>query len=73
MLAFVGPVRNEPMMKGYGLGTVNINLGALTPQWENVQAYGHLGSQFGCARDWKVAGTVLSRPCLAGAQCATIR
>ncbi len=47
MLDFIGPVQNEPMMKGYGLGTVNINFGALTPQWESVQAYGHLGSQFG--------------------------
>jgi tetratricopeptide (TPR) repeat protein len=34
-------------MKGYGLGTADINLGALFPQWEDVRIYGHLGSQFG--------------------------
>jgi len=47
MLAFGGSVRNEPMMKGYGLGTVSLNVRALMPQWESVQAYGHLGSTFG--------------------------
>jgi len=47
MLAFFGPVQNEHMMKGYGLGVVDIDLGALLPRWENVRFYGHLGSQFG--------------------------
>jgi D-alanyl-D-alanine carboxypeptidase len=47
MLAFVGPVQNEPMMKGYGLGVVGLNVGALLPKWKDVRAYGHLGSQFG--------------------------
>jgi len=47
MLDFTGPVRGEPLMKGYGLGVVDINLGLMLPQWENVRVYGHLGSQFG--------------------------
>jgi D-alanyl-D-alanine carboxypeptidase len=47
MLQFFGPVQGEPLMKGYGLGVVDINLGALMPQWENVRVYGHLGLQFG--------------------------
>ena len=47
MLTFFNPVQNEPMMKGYGLGVVDINLGAILPEWEGVQVYGHLGSQFG--------------------------
>jgi D-alanyl-D-alanine carboxypeptidase len=47
MLDFVGPVLGEPLMKGYGLGVVDINIGAMMPQWEHVQVYGHLGSQFG--------------------------
>lgn len=47
MLEFVGPVQGEPLMKGYGLGVVDINLGALMPQWEHVRVYGHLGNQFG--------------------------
>lgn len=47
MLEFVGPVQDEPMMNGYGLGTVDINLGVLMPQWEHVRVYGHLGLQFG--------------------------
>ena len=47
MLTFIGPVQNEPMMKGYGLGVVDLNLGALLPKWKDVRAYGHLGSQFG--------------------------
>jgi len=47
MLSFNSPVQNEPMMNGYGLGVVNINLGAILPQWKDVQVYGHLGSQFG--------------------------
>jgi D-alanyl-D-alanine carboxypeptidase len=47
MLDFVGPVRGEPLMKGYGLGVVDINLGPLLPQWEHVRVYGHLGLQFG--------------------------
>ena len=47
MLTFYSPVQNEPMMKAYGLGVVDINLGAILPQWEGVQVYGHLGSQFG--------------------------
>jgi D-alanyl-D-alanine carboxypeptidase len=47
MLTFIGPVQGEPLMKGYGLGTVDINLGALMPRWEQVRVYGHLGSQFG--------------------------
>ena len=47
MLTFTGPVQNEPMMKGYGLGTVDMNLGSILPKWKNVRAYGHLGSMFG--------------------------
>ncbi len=47
MLTFFGPVQNEPMMKGYGLGTVDMNLGAILPKWKDVRAYGHLGSMFG--------------------------
>jgi D-alanyl-D-alanine carboxypeptidase len=47
MLAFFSPVQNEPLMKGYGLGVVDINMGAILPNWENVEVYGHLGSQFG--------------------------
>ncbi len=47
MLTFNRPVQNEPMMKGYGLGTVDINLGAILPNWQDVEIYGHLGSQFG--------------------------
>ncbi len=47
MLTFSGPVMDEPMMYGYGLGTVDINLGAILPKWEGVRTIGHLGSQFG--------------------------
>jgi len=47
MLTFIGPVQNEPMMKGYGLGVVDINFGAMLPKWKDVRAYGHLGSGFG--------------------------
>lgn len=47
MLDFTGPVRGEPLMKGYGLGVVDIDLGAILPRWKNVRAYGHLGSQYG--------------------------
>jgi D-alanyl-D-alanine carboxypeptidase len=47
MLAFVGPVQGEPLMKGYGLGVVDINIGAMLPRWEHVRVYGHLGSGFG--------------------------
>jgi D-alanyl-D-alanine carboxypeptidase len=47
MLQFFGPVQGEPMMKGYGLGVVDINLGALMPRWEHIRVYGHLGLQFG--------------------------
>jgi len=47
MLTFFGPVQNEPMMKAYGLGVVDINIGALLPKWDGVRCYGHLGSQFG--------------------------
>ena len=47
MLKFTGPVQNEPMMNGYGLGIVDLNLGILFPRWGNVKVYGHLGSQFG--------------------------
>jgi D-alanyl-D-alanine carboxypeptidase len=47
MLTFIGPVQGEPLMKGYGLGAVDINLGALMPQWERIQVYGHLGLQYG--------------------------
>ena len=32
MLDFGGPVQGEPLMKGYGLGVVDINLGAIVPQ-----------------------------------------
>ena len=47
MLTFFGPVRHEPMMKGYGLGVVDINIGALMPKWKDVRCYGHLGSHIG--------------------------
>jgi D-alanyl-D-alanine carboxypeptidase len=47
MLNFVGPVQGEPLMKGYGLGVVDINIGAFMPRWEHVRVYGHLGSGFG--------------------------
>lgn len=47
MLDFRGPVLDEPMMNGYGLGVVDINLGVLTPRWRKAKLYGHLGSQFG--------------------------
>ncbi len=47
MLAFFGPVQDEPMMKGYGLGVVDINIGALLPKWAGVRCYGHLGSEIG--------------------------
>jgi D-alanyl-D-alanine carboxypeptidase len=47
MLEFVGPVQGEPLMKGYGLGVVDINLGAMMPQWKNVRLYGHLGMAYG--------------------------
>ncbi len=47
MLDFRGPVQGEPLMKGYGLGVVDINIGALAPRWEHVWIYGHLGSGFG--------------------------
>jgi len=47
MLDFVGPVEGEPLMKGYGLGVVDINLGAIMPSWNRVRVYGHLGNQFG--------------------------
>jgi len=47
MLSFRSPVQNEPMMNGYGLGVVDINLGTFMPRWGDVKVYGHLGSQFG--------------------------
>jgi D-alanyl-D-alanine carboxypeptidase len=47
MLAFSGPVQNEPLMKRYGLGVVDIDIGALMPKWDSVRCYGHLGSQIG--------------------------
>ena len=47
MLSFSRPVMNEPMMNGYGLGVVDVNLGTLMPRWRGVKVYGHLGSQFG--------------------------
>jgi D-alanyl-D-alanine carboxypeptidase len=47
MLDFGGPVRGEPLMKGYGLGVVDIDVGAMFPQWKQVRVYGHLGSGFG--------------------------
>jgi len=47
MLTFFGPVRNEPLMKGYGLGVVDIDIGALMPKWDEVRCYGHLGSGIG--------------------------
>jgi D-alanyl-D-alanine carboxypeptidase len=47
MLDFGGPVEGEPLMKGYGLGVVDINLGAMMPRWAHVRVYGHLGSGFG--------------------------
>ena len=47
MLTFSGPVRGEPLMKGYGLGVADINVGALLPKWEGLRCYGHLGNQIG--------------------------
>lgn len=47
MLDFTGPVLGEPLMKGYGLGVVDINLGLILPRWEHVRVYGHLGNQYG--------------------------
>jgi len=47
MLDFGGPVQGEPLMKGYGLGVVDIKLGAIMPRWAHVRIYGHLGSGFG--------------------------
>ena len=47
MLDFGGPIQGEPLMKGYGLGVVDINLGAIMPRWAHVRAHGHLGSTFG--------------------------
>ena len=47
MLSFIGPVRNEPLMKGYGLGVMDINLGVMIPKWGAVRCYGHLGSEIG--------------------------
>jgi D-alanyl-D-alanine carboxypeptidase len=47
MLDFGGPVQGEPLMKGYGLGVVDINVGAILPRWAHVRIYGHLGSGFG--------------------------
>ena len=47
MLSFVGPVQNEPLMKGYGLGVVDINLGLMIPKWDGVACHGHLGSEIG--------------------------
>jgi CubicO group peptidase (beta-lactamase class C family) len=47
MLTFFSPVQNEPLMKGYGLGVVDINLGGIVPKWKDVRVYGHLGSTFG--------------------------
>jgi D-alanyl-D-alanine carboxypeptidase len=47
MLDFGGPVRGEPLMKGYGLGVADIDLGAMMPHRKHVRVYGHLGSQIG--------------------------
>jgi D-alanyl-D-alanine carboxypeptidase len=47
MLDFGGPVQGEPLMKGYGLGVVDIDLGAMMPRWAHVRVHGHLGSGFG--------------------------
>jgi D-alanyl-D-alanine carboxypeptidase len=47
MLVFAGPVQGEPLMKGYGLGVAEIDLGSLMPRWNLVRFYGHLGSAFG--------------------------
>ncbi len=47
MLDFGGPVQGEPLMKGYGLGVVDINIGAIAPRWAHVRIHGHLGSGFG--------------------------
>lgn len=47
MLDFVGPVQNEPMLKGYGLGVMDIDFGILNSKWPDVRVYGHLGSQYG--------------------------
>lgn len=47
MLTFRGPVQKEPLMKAYGLGVVDLNLGMFNPRWESLRIYGHLGSQFG--------------------------
>jgi D-alanyl-D-alanine carboxypeptidase len=47
MLDFGGPVQGEPLMKGYGLGVADIDLGAMMPHRRQVRVYGHLGSQIG--------------------------
>jgi D-alanyl-D-alanine carboxypeptidase len=47
MLDFGGPVQGEPLMKGYGLGVADIDVGALMPHRKDVRVYGHLGSQIG--------------------------
>jgi hypothetical protein len=47
MLDFGGPVQGEPLMKGYGLGVADIDLGAMMPHRKQVRVYGHLGSQIG--------------------------
>lgn len=47
MLTFVGPVENEPMLKGYGLGIADINLSVFNPNWGVLETIGHLGSQYG--------------------------
>lgn len=47
MLDFGGPVQGEPLMKGYGLGVADIDLGAMMPHRKHVRVYGHLGSQIG--------------------------
>jgi D-alanyl-D-alanine carboxypeptidase len=66
MLDFGGPVQGEPLMKGYGLGVVDINIGLLTPQWAHVRVHGHLGSGFGHMAfagylpDYGVAAAIMS-------------
>jgi hypothetical protein len=75
MLDFGGPVQDEPLMKGYGLGVVDINVGLLMPQWTQVRIYGHLGSGLGYMTfagylpDYGVAVAIMSnRGCDSGSE-----
>jgi D-alanyl-D-alanine carboxypeptidase len=47
MLTFGGPMENEPMIKGYGLGISDINFAVFNANWGVIKTIGHLGSQYG--------------------------